>query len=399
MTKRPNYAMTDDILQRLECFIEADDWAGWDPYDGLNSRSLKSLTFNRKWLRIFVIQSVKRVPVNIRPLLGIPKSRNPKALGLLASAYILRYKQTRNDDYLYRVRRILDWLIANSGGSHGCAWGYNFDWQSMIFYLPRGIPTVVNTSFIAHAFLDAYHILGEQSYLDVARSSCDFILKDINRTYLQSDFSNLESAICFSYTPLDKTCTHNANLLAAELLARVSTLTNEEDLRGSSDKAVKFTTASQCPDGAWFYGLDASQQYVDSFHTGFVLVSLFNIMKYLDYANDSGFRQMLLKGYNYYRKTFFEENGLPHYYHTRVYPIDLHCTAQGIITCLKFKEYDSEAVTTAQKIAHWAIENMWDDNKGYFYFQKTKYFTNKTPYLRWPNVWMYYALTLLRAEG
>ena len=389
----------NEIVGKVECFIEKDSWRGWDPYDGLNSKFLNFFTFHRKWLRMAVIQSMKRSPINLRPLFGISKSRNPKAIGLLAWAYLMRYRQTENLEYLMKARNILDWLIANSAGYSGYAWGYNFDWQSLVFYLPRGIPTVVNTSFIANAFLDAYEILKEKSYLDVARSSCDFILKDLNRTYLQSDISHLQSAICFSYSPLDKTCAHNANLLAAELLARVYTIIKEEELKRCCNKAVEFTLMSQCSDGSWHYGLDASQRFVDSFHTGFVLVSLFNIMKYLEYADDSRFKLMLLKGYTYYRKTFFEDNGLPHYFHSKIYPIDLHCTAQGIITFLKFRHYDTEAITYAQKLAQWAIENMWDDKKGYFYFQKTKHFINKTPYLRWPNVWMYYALSLLSAES
>ena len=77
----------------------------------------------------------------------------------------------------------------------------------------------------------------------------------------------------------------------------------------------------------------------------------------------------------------------------------MHCSAQGIITFLNFKEYDSEAVKIAKKIAYWAIENMWDNQKGYFYFQKTKLFTNKIQYLRWSNVWMFLSLSLLSAES
>lgn len=395
--------MFESVLNKLEYFIEKDGWRGWDPYDGLNSTLLRFLTFNNKWLRIAVIQSMKRSPINLRPLLGISKSRNPKAMGLLARTYLMRYKQTGNVEYIRKARNILDWLIANGAGYSGYAWGYNFDWQSLVFYLPQGIPTLVNTSFIANAFLDAYEILKEKSYLDIARSSCDFILKDLNRTYLQSDISNPQSAVCFSYSPLDKTCAHNANLLGAELLARMYIIMKEEELKKCCTKAVEFALMNQCVDGSWQYGLDVSQRFVDSFHTGFILVSLFNIMEYDDYADDSRFKLMLLKGYTYYRKTFFEDNGLPHYFYDKIYPIDLHCTAQGIITFLKFREYDSEAIARAQKLAQWALENMWDNTRGYFYFQKTKHFTNKTPYLRWPNVWMYYALSMLsteqRAEG
>jgi hypothetical protein len=49
-------------------------------------------------------------------------------------------------------------------------------------------------------------------------------------------------------------------------------------------------------------------------------------------------------------------------------------------------------------IADWAMENMWDDRGGYFYFQKHKRYTNKIPYLRWPNAWMYLALATLAQQ-
>jgi len=376
----------ETVLNRLENFIEREDWQGYDPYDGLNSSFLRFLTFNGKWSRIAVTQAMKRSPINLRPVLGIDKMRNPKAMGLLARAYIERYRRKKNQRYLSQIREILDWLISNSSpGFTGYAWGYNFDWQSAVFYVPKGTPTIVNTSFIANAFLDGYKILKEKTYLDVARSSCDFVLDDLNRT-------SHDEKVCFSYSPADKLCVHNANLLGAELLARVYSITREESLLAQAKRAVDFTLAYQNPNGSWYYGILPRQKYVDSFHTGFVLVSLFNIINYTNTTNNSEYTRILLKGYEYYKKTFFDDNGMPYYYHDKTYPIDLHCSAQGIITFLKFDDYDHYAIKTAKKIATWAIDNMWDDKKGYFYFQKTKYFFNKIPYLRWPNAWMFYAL-------
>jgi len=396
--------MLESVLNKLEYFIQADAWRGYDPYDGLNSKFLRFLTFNRKWLRITVIQFMKRSPINLRPFFGIAISRNPKAMGLLSKAYLVQYKKTKKQEYLDKAREILDWLIANSAGYSGYSWGYNFNWQSAVFYIPKGIPTVVNTTFIANAFLDAYKITKEKNYLDIARSSCDFILNDLNRAKSKEQRAKGNSAFCFSYSPIDNSCVHNANLLAAELLARVYTFTKEENLCESVFKSVKFTTSYQNPDGSWYYGLAPRQKYIDSFHTGFVLCSLKNILDYIDFADDGRCkphtlslqgRQILLKGYEYYKKTFFEDDGLPRYYNNKIYPIDLHCSAQGIITFLNFKKYDSEAIKIAKKIANWTIDNMWDDKKGYFYFQKTKLFTNKIQYLRWPNVWMYLALARL----
>jgi hypothetical protein len=399
----------DHVIQNLERFIERDNFKGIDPYDGLNSPFLKFLTFKKKWPRIAVIQLIKRSRVNLRPLFGISREHNPKAMGLLASAYLLRYKNTKKEEYLDRAREILDWLITHSTGNSGYAWGYNFDWQSSIFYIPKGIPTVVNTAFISNAFLDAYEFLKEECYLEIARSACDFILKDLNRTYLKdirspdpeprhSQTEKYDTPFCFSYSPSDSTCTHNANLLAVELLTRVHFYTKEKILLENASMALRFTLPHFNPNGSLYYGTGNKQRYIDSFHTGFVLVSLANIAKYSD-LDDAHYMRMMINAYKYYKLTFFEKSGRPHYYHNKIYPFDLHCSAQGIIAYLRFKEMDHDALKIAGNIADWAIENMWDEEKGYFYFQKTKHAANKIPYLRWPNSWMFLALAALKQHN
>ncbi|MEO0106762.1 MAG: delta-aminolevulinic acid dehydratase [candidate division WOR-3 bacterium] len=393
----------EQIITKLEHFLKTDGYNGYDPYDGLNSPILRFLTFGLPGLRLYAQQFMKRSPINLRPILGVRKTRNPKAMGLLAGAYLLRYKQTKNPIYLQNAQEILDWLIVySSPGFSGYCWGYNFDWQSAVFYLPAGTPTAVNTACIANAFLDAYEITKDKNYLDVGRSSCDFILNDLNRLSQFKQTGELHIPFCFSYSPIDNKCVHNANLLAAELLARVYSFTKEEYLREFAYRSALYSVLSQNADGSWFYGTGEKEGYIDNFHTGFVLVSLKNIMANLNYSDNNRFKQILLKGYEYYKKTFFEEDGCPRYYSNKKHPIDLHGSAQGIITCLKFRDLDFAAIKMAMKIANWAVENMWDEKNGYFYFQKVEilakhYLTIKIPYLRWPNVWMYYALTLLNA--
>src|SRR6202000_898205 len=100
-------------------------------------------------------------------------------------------------------------------------WGYNFDWQSRAFFLPRNTPTIVVSSFIANALLDAYQITSNEILLSTARSTCDFILKDLNRTY------DKDGNFAFTYSPFDKSIVYNASLLGSRLLARVYSFTKE----------------------------------------------------------------------------------------------------------------------------------------------------------------------------
>lgn len=102
--------------------------------------------------------------------------------------------------------------------------------------------------------------------------------------------------------------------------------------------------------------------------------------------------------YRYYLDNFWLPDGCPKYYHDRLYPIDIHCSAQGIVTCLKLRDYDPHSLETARRIAAWAIAHMQDAG-GYFYYQQTRWYTNKIPYIRWSQAWMLYALShLLEAE-
>lgn len=395
---------SERIIEKLERFLEKDDRQGWDPYDALNSPFLRFVTFDQKWFRIAVTQTLKRSPINLRLLFGVPKSRSPKALGLIASAYLQRFRSTRKTAYLEKARGLLDWLIAHSTGFSGHSWGHNFDWQSSIFYVPRGIPTVVNTSFIAQAFLDAYDITKEKNYLSVARDACNFVLHDLQRTESgaqakgRAQRAEGKGPFCFSYTPMDRTCVHNANMLGAELLARVYGYTQEKILLEAAQQAALFTVQHQNQDGSWYYGMEEHQHYIDSFHSGFVLVSLYHVLQNIKDSREKSLTTALYKGFQFYKNTFFDTSGAPRYFHDRSLPLDLHCTAQGIITFLTLKQYDRMSERYAQILADWAIENMWDVRHGYFYFQQHRLFTNKIPYLRWPNAWMYFALAMLAQQ-
>src|SRR2546430_1176558 len=99
-------------------------------------------------------------------------------------------------------------------GFKGACWGYNFDWQSRSFFLPRGTPTIVPTAFAARALCEAAEVISREEYLPFARTICDFILNDLNRSEETGD------EVWFSYAHLDQTRVFNANLLAGgELVA------------------------------------------------------------------------------------------------------------------------------------------------------------------------------------
>jgi hypothetical protein len=112
------------------------------------------------------------------------------------------------------------------------------------------------------------------------------------------------------------------------------------------------------------------------------------------YAGTSEFEPHIRRGFEFYRKNFFRDDGAPKYFHNRTFPIDIHSVAQSIITLLTFKDLDENNVNLAHGVFRWAMANMLNHH-GYFYYQKHPYYTIKIPYMRWSQAWMLYALAIL----
>ena len=169
--------LTQPAIERLDQWISKSGWVGYDPFDGLTAPLARHLTLGVPVLRIALEQTVRRFPLNLRPLLGISKKHSTKAMGYFASGYLRLYQLTGQQDYLDKALGCLSDLRANySRGYSGYAWGNAFDHQSRGGHQPQDVPTVVWTSFIGWSFVDAYKLLSAPVYLDVARSSCEFML-------------------------------------------------------------------------------------------------------------------------------------------------------------------------------------------------------------------------------
>ena len=158
-----------DGLDGIETFCEARDYVGWDPYDALNSPLLRALTLGLKYPRIAVTQALKVLPVNLRRVLFVKPTRNPKGLGLFLSGAVRRYRVSGDERHAQRARNLAAMLVTlRSPGHHYACWGYPFPWQSRAFYVPRWTPTIVNTAFVGHAFVDA----AEAFQQEIGRASC-----------------------------------------------------------------------------------------------------------------------------------------------------------------------------------------------------------------------------------
>jgi hypothetical protein len=372
-----------ESIERLSQWLEENDYRGYDTFDGLSASLLRPLTFDNKYLRIALQQSVRRFPLNLRPMLGIHKEHSSKAMGFLARGFVRLHKTTGDPVWANKASLALQWLIDNQlPGYSGACWGNHFDYQSRSSYVTKNVPSVVWTSLIGHAFLDAYEHFQNQSFLEIAVSSCEHIQRDL-RAHQEG------STLCIHYFPTTTHQVHNANTLGASMLARTYSYTQNESYLTMAKKAMQYTAKYQRADSSWYYGEAANLHWVDNFHTAYVLDCF---KHYGDSTGDNRFDQQVMNGYQYWKRTFFLSDGSPMYYSHKTLPLDIQCSSQAIDTLVFFSDRDPGSLLLAQKVAQWTIENM-QDRSGYFYYRRySPWLVNKTPTLHWGQATMLCAL-------
>ncbi|MEX0966096.1 MAG: hypothetical protein WD077_02585 [Bacteroidia bacterium] len=368
-------------------FAEENDYYGYDLYDGLKVTDSEPLLKNKVFNAVFT-QSFKRNPVNLRQLAGISKSRMPKGMGIFLNAHALMARVTAGDQRTHHIaegKRILQWLDEQKvEGYSGICWNFGFNYKFMFHK-----PTVVITSIIARGLHEYYLVTQDEQAKRLLLGTKDFILNDLFRT-------ETEDGLCFSYTPIKPDCCYNASMLATETLARIYSFTGEKELLNLIKQSMDFNVAHQHRDGRWNYAIEIEsgkeRPQVD-FHQGYVVESMHEIMRWAK-LDDPKYQQSVADGTKFYFEEQFYSDGRALRRIPRIWPVDIHNQAQGIITFTKLRNLDERYLPFAKTVAEWTIDNM-QDLDGHFYYQVHKYYTIKTSYMRWAQAWMVLGMALL----
>jgi hypothetical protein len=278
-------------LERLDEYVRVHDYAGPDPYDGLSSPIARIARGRRA--RQAVVQAVKRSPVDVRRWIGIRPVRMTKALALFATglhaAPHLPDAATRREHLLSEILR-----RARSGG-----WGYEFDVQTRWGFYPAGSPNIIVTAFAIEALA--------ASERAVPTEVADWLYAEM----WHGDF--------IRYVPGNDSLVHNANVLGACAWWRAG---------GPIDAirtAVLTTVGHQRPDGTWPYGESQGLEWVDNFHTAYVLLALHELQGVVPEASDA-----LRRGTQAWLDRCFASDGAPYYYADRAGPVDIHNIATAV---------------------------------------------------------------------
>jgi hypothetical protein len=376
-----------DAALRTESYVFAEGFRGYDPYDALLSPIFRlPLLRSLKIPRLAAQQALRRLPVNVRPLLGIRRGLNPVTLGLAVEAYAYLAITDPENAKRYRSRALIcieELKRLRSPGYSGSCWGYDFPWESPWGKLEAHTPTIVATGITTNGLFNAYTLLGIEEAFHLCSSASNFVLRDLERTVAP------DGSFCWGYFPRDRQQVINATMKGARLCAQVHSVAPNEELRESARLTAQFAAQHQRPDGAWPYAFADRRSWVDNFHTGYVLVCF---REYAQRTGDYQFEAVTQKGWDYYRDHFFESAQVPRYFDTSTYPIDITACAQSILTLSAFGDRRMR-----EAVWSWVVDNMQKPD-GSFVYQIRKTHTNQISYMRWGAAWMLAALSRVAYE-
>jgi hypothetical protein len=379
-------ARVRQALTETDAYVAREDFSGYDPYDALSSPIFKlPLLRSNHYVRVGAQQVVKRLFVNIRPLLGITKKVSAVSLARMLEGYahLFAIEPSRRGYYRGRIEICLRRIDAlRSPGYRDHCWGYEWDWEPHYaeMPIPERFPNIIATGIITNALFETHRLTGIKTPVDSCVSAANFVLRDLERTVME------DGSFCWGYFPGDRQLVPNATMKGARLCAQVFSLTGDRELSDAARATVKFVAAHQRSDGAWPYSLGDTRSWVDNFHTGYVLECLDAFERY---TNDSSFSSAKTRGWDYYRASFLTEDYVPKYFDGRVTPIDATACAQTISTLCTFGD-----VLGAARVALWALARMRRPDGGFIY-QRHSHFTNRIPYMRWSIAPMFCALARL----
>jgi hypothetical protein len=371
--------------------VELGEWilrhgiAGYDPYDALSSPLAAAVDRRHPFLGRVAIHALKSLPVNVRPAMGIRRELDAKALGLLGRGFLRLGARLSREDFreqgLACARRLVDLVTP---GYAGACWGHPFPYRSSRAWLPRDFPTVVSTVYAAQLLLDVHEMTGDADWRRLGRSACEFVLRDLDRIGTAERF-------CFGYYPGRRVQVHNASLLGAQLLARVAKRAGEPELARVARGAVRFALGQQRDDGAWFYDAGdpatVSHSFVDGYHTGFVLESLFDIARDAEWPEID---EPLRRGLSFYARHLFRSDGRPVSRLGRRSAVDLRDCAQGLIVFGRMRAMlPAEHRGLPGRLAEWTVREM-RARAGFYRAAQAPRFVPAVPYVRFQG-WMLWA--------
>jgi hypothetical protein len=310
-----------------------------------------------------------------------------------AMGFAFLYEATGNFSYLEKAVHFLTELKKSRCRQFKeYCWGYPFDWVWRGGVIKQQTPLITTTPYVYEAFLQVFQMDPRDDWKLVLQSIARHAATDIK------DFRTSESASSCSYTPFDEGRVINASAYRAFLLTSASQIFCNEDYWRIAERNLNFVLENQNADGSWPYAVDGVRDFVDHFHTCFVMKALAKIQSLIGYK---ACEDALVKGVDYYLKNLFDEDGLPKPFsrapRLTVYKRELYDCAECINLCLLLRDRFPQLEAILEKVvAH--ILGVWVKRDGSFRSRKLHLGWDNVPMHRWGQAQMFRSLAFYLRE-
>ncbi len=319
--------------------------------------------------------------------------RLPIADAHFAMGFAFLYQVHGQKSDLKKSRHFLDELKkSRCPGFEEYCWGYPFDWVTRTGVIAQGTPLITTTPYVYEAFLQMDQISGRGDEKEILASIARHARFDLGDTKMS------EAASSCSYGPGVEGRIINASAYRAFLLTSAGKLTGNDDYLAVAGQNLNFVLENQNADGSWPYAKDGVRDFVDHFHTCFVMKALAKIHSI---TGQSVVLEALEKGTAYYLKNLFGEDGMPRPFsrapRVTVYRCELYDCAECINLCLLLRDRIPGLDQVLQRVVAGILEN-WIKRDGSFRSRRLIVGWDNMPMHRWAQSQMFRSLAFYISE-
>ena len=319
--------------------------------------------------------------------------RFPIADAHYAMGFAFLSEAEKSEAYHDRAVHFLEALeTSRCPGFKEYCWGYPFDWVTRAGTIEENTPLITTTPYVYEAFRDVYRLDGQTRWRTILDSIVRHGVNDI------TDFPISETASTCSYTPTDEGGVVNASAYRSAMLFSAAEEFDAEAAREPATKNLNFVLESQQPDGSWYYAMDGARDFVDHFHTCFVLKALAKIERL---TGNERCREAIDRGVDYYLKNLLDEKGLPKPFskapRLTVYKRELYDCAESINLCILTRKQKPEMGKVLDRVLEDALTR-WLKPDGSFRSRELLLGWDNVPMHRWAQSQMFRSLALWLKE-